>query len=288
MGYFSTASGYASTAIGASCLASGPVSVALGGNCTADAPDAVAIGQQTQAHGIISTAIGYQCVANGGYSLAMGSNVSADGDFSHAIGYGLSTVGAIGGFIIGDYSTTTVLNLDTANRFVARFASGYELFTNSTATIGAKMLGGDNSWSAISDVRRKENFVPVNGEAFLNKIDNFKLSSWNYKEQSGEHRHYGPMAQDFYAAFGHDGVGTIGCDTLINQQDFLGVNFIAVQALVKRTDELKKENEKLKTQLLQLSNQQTAKADASDVSALKLQIQELKLLMQQNGLRTEK
>jgi len=137
-------------------------------------------------------------------------------------------------------------------------------------------------------VRRKENFVPVNGEAFLNKIDNFKLSSWNYKEQSGEHRHYGPMAQDFYAAFGHDGVGTIGCDTLINQQDFLGVNFIAVQALVKRTDELKKENEKLKTQLLQLSNQQTAKADASDVSALKLQIQELKLLMQQNGLRTEK
>ena len=36
-------------------------------------------------------------------------------------------------------------------------------------------------------------------------------------------------------AFGHDEFGEIGCDTLINQQDFLGVNLIAIQALEKRT-----------------------------------------------------
>ena len=51
------------------------------------------------------------------------------------------------------------------------------------------------------------------------------------------------MAQEFYKAFGKDDYGTIGCDTLINQQDFLGVNLIAIQALEKRTVENKKENE---------------------------------------------
>lgn len=46
------------------------------------------------------------------------------------------------------------------------------------------------------------------------------------------------MAQDFYKAFGHDELGEIGCDTLINQQDFLAVNLIAIQALEKRTNEI--------------------------------------------------
>jgi hypothetical protein len=59
------------------------------------------------------------------------------------------------------------------------------------------------------------------------------------------------MAQDFYKAFGKDGLGEIGCDTLINQQDFLGVSFIAIQALEKRTADLLKENEALKATLQQ-------------------------------------
>ena len=47
------------------------------------------------------------------------------------------------------------------------------------------------------------------------------------------------MAQDFFAAFGHDGVGQIGSDTTINSGDMAGILMIAVQALEKRTAELK-------------------------------------------------
>ena len=47
------------------------------------------------------------------------------------------------------------------------------------------------------------------------------------------------MAQDFFAAFGHDGVGQIGTDTTINSGDIAGILMIAVQALEKRTAELK-------------------------------------------------
>jgi hypothetical protein len=47
------------------------------------------------------------------------------------------------------------------------------------------------------------------------------------------------MAQDFFAAFGHDEVGKIGTETTINSGDIVGILMIAVQALETRTTELK-------------------------------------------------
>jgi hypothetical protein len=136
-----------------------------------------------------------------------------------------------------------------ANGFRTRFAGGYRLFTNSAATVGAFLNADANSWAALSDVRMKENFLPVNGEVILERIAAMPQYTWNYIGQDVKTlRHYGPMGQDFYKAFGRDALGEIGCDTLINQQDFLGVNFIAIQALEKRTQEIKE----LKEMILQL------------------------------------
>jgi len=45
------------------------------------------------------------------------------------------------------------------------------------------------------------------------------------------------MAQDFYSAFGYDGIGTIGNDSTIASSDFDGINLIAIKALEKRTRE---------------------------------------------------
>ena len=74
----------------------------------------------------------------------------------------------------------------------------------------------------------------------LGKIRGFELSSWNFiGYDPKEFRHYGPMAQDFFAAFGHDGVGQIGTETTINSGDLAGILMIAVQALENRTAELK-------------------------------------------------
>jgi hypothetical protein len=57
------------------------------------------------------------------------------------------------------------------------------------------------------------------------------------------------MAQDFFAAFGHDSVGQIGTETTINSGDIAGILMIAVQALEKRTAELKQ----TKAQLAELA-----------------------------------
>jgi hypothetical protein len=53
------------------------------------------------------------------------------------------------------------------------------------------------------------------------------------------------MAQDFYAAFGNDGVGTIGTPTTINSGDMAGILMIAVQALEKQNRDLKAQVEAL-------------------------------------------
>ena len=96
------------------------------------------------------------------------------------------------------------------------------------------------AFTASSDKTKKENFQPVDGEEVLGKIRGFELTSWNFiGHDPKEFRHYGPMAQDFFAAFGHDGVGQIGTETTINSGDMAGILMIAVQALEKRTAELK-------------------------------------------------
>jgi len=53
------------------------------------------------------------------------------------------------------------------------------------------------------------------------------------------------MAQDFFAAFGHDDVGQIGTETTINCGDIAGILMIAVQALERRTAELKQKEAQL-------------------------------------------
>ena len=67
------------------------------------------------------------------------------------------------------------------------------------------------------------------------------------------------MAQDFFAAFGNDGIGTVGTPTTINSGDMAGILMIAVQAQEKRTAELQRENAELKARLETLEKWVAAK-----------------------------
>jgi len=262
MGNGTTASGSSSFAVGLNSTAFGPNSIAIGTNAYAGTffdiaigygaeawgDQSFSIGNETTANGVSAIVIGNSSTASGGAAVAVGTNVTASGRRSVAIGNYVSTNTEEGALAIGDNSTTTVMNATTPNSFRARFAGGYRFFTSAAATTSESCLlaAGSNAWSTTSDIRLKENFLEINGEDFLQKIAAMKLTSWNYKQQDAtKFRHYGPMAQDFYAAFGNDGIGTIGNDTTINQADFDGVNLVAIQALEKRTETLKTENERL-------------------------------------------
>jgi hypothetical protein len=51
------------------------------------------------------------------------------------------------------------------------------------------------------------------------------------------------MAQEWNSAFGNDGIGIIGCDTLLTTADVDGIAYIAIKALEKRTTE---QNDRIK------------------------------------------
>ncbi len=157
-------------------------------------------------------------------------------------------------------STNTTGNRNTAVGSGADVSTGN--LTNATA-IGAnasddasdKIRLGDTNVSVIeaqvaltviSDKTKKENFQPVDGEEVLSKLRSLEIPSWNLIGQNPEKfRHYGPMAQDFFAAFGKDDVGTIGTPTTINTSDLAGILMIAVQRLEERNVELRARVEQL-------------------------------------------
>lgn len=256
MGYGAKASGDYSTAMGYSATASGDYSLAAGVNNTASGGNAVAIGNFTIASGLVSTAMGYVTRATGSYSTATGQGTTASGIASTAMGSSVSTNNFTGSFIIGDNSAAAVSNCFRANEFRTRFDGGYALYTNAATTTGVFMLNGDNAWSSISDSTKKEKFKKTDGEYVLNSIDKMKLGSWNYKSQNAkQYRHYGAMAQEFYKAFGNDGIGKIGCDTLINSADIDGVMMIGLQALEKRSSIIIRENAELKADNLALQKE---------------------------------
>jgi hypothetical protein len=165
-------------------------------------------------------------------------------------------------------------NSNTAIGFGADVSSG--TLVNATA-IGAnavvnasnKVRIGDNKVTKIegkvaftftSDRNLKENFVPVDGPQVVEKIRKLELTSWNYIDQdSKQFRHYGPMAQDFYAAFGKDSVGEIGTPTTINSGDMAGIMMSAVKELANRNatlaEQLSKEKSENRRQIQTLSNQ---------------------------------
>lgn len=88
----------------------------------------------------------------------------------------------------------------------------------------------NGTFVSSSDRNVKENFAPVEPRAVLAKVAALPLSSWNYKADAAT-RHVGPMAQDFYAAFG---VGPD--DKHIATVDADGVALAAIQGLNQKLE----------------------------------------------------
>ena len=78
----------------------------------------------------------------------------------------------------------------------------------------------------ISDRNRKTNFNPTDAYDILERLSSITIQTWNYKSQDSSIRHIGPVAQDFYAAFG---VGED--DRHITAVDADGVALAAIQGL---------------------------------------------------------
>ncbi|HEU0300424.1 MAG TPA: tail fiber domain-containing protein [Longimicrobium sp.] len=247
LGNNGTASADRAFAFNGTASAVGAVAIGSGAQATSD--DALAMGPSSIAGGLASIVLG-PSIANGSFGVAIGLQNSASGNFSVAIGKNARTANRQGSIVLGDgcagFSSDSVY--PTANnQVVMRGCGGVKVFTNQTLTSGVELAAGGSSWSAVSDRARKENFLSIDGEDVLSRLRGVPVTSWNYLSQDRSIRHMGPMAQDFYAAFG---LGE--SELLINSLDIDGVNLAAVQALTARTDALQAENQRLRTENAEL------------------------------------
>ncbi len=168
-----------------------------------------------------------------------GYHNSASGTLSFAAGYG-SDANTNGSFVWSDYSPgTSHLVATVANQFLVRASGGVEIFSDSTMKSGVRLAAGSGSWSNLSDRSMKTGVVAIDDSRVLDKLAKLPVSEWSYTTERGV-RHVGPMAQDFYAAFG---VGED--DRHIASIDEDGVALAAIKALHAENQRLRVDNQRL-------------------------------------------
>ena len=85
---------------------------------------------------------------------------------------------------------------------------------------------------------------PADKRSVLEKVARMPITSWSYKAEKPSVRHIGPMAQDFYKAFG------LGLDNKhITTIDEGGVALAAIQGLYRQNQALQRQNRTLRAQL---------------------------------------
>ena len=102
------------------------------------------------------------------------------------------------------------------------------------------------SLTQSSDRNAKENFARINPTEILEKVARLDISRWNFKGDTNT-PHIGPMAQDFYAAFG---TGTD--EKHIATVDADGVALAAIQGLNAEVEKLRRDNKTLEERLQKL------------------------------------
>lgn len=110
-----------------------------------------------------------------------------------------------------------------------------EMFSNGNVTVAGAL-------TQQSDVNSKTAITELDSQQILALVSKLPITKWEYKDARGE-AHIGPMAQDFYEAFAL-GANDVGISTI----DTAGVALVAIQALVKKNQQLENAIELLQQQ----------------------------------------
>ncbi len=159
------------------------------------------------------------------------------------------TLQSSGGGTLGLFGTFQVID---------RTAGASRLLIDTNGNVGIGTSGPTNklhvnggvsatAFVTTSDRNAKENFAPVDPREVLDKVAGLPISTWNFKTMN-DGRHMGPVAQDFYAAFG---LG--GGDTTITTIDPDGVTLAAIQGLNEKVD-VRSEKSEVRIQNLESEN----------------------------------
>jgi trimeric autotransporter adhesin len=224
-GFSNTASGFRATVAGGEANVASGEAASIGGgqgNTASGIKPTVGGGVGNSASNTTATvggghsndASGNSATVGGGFSndasgtaatVPGGSNNTAQGNFSFAGGLG-AQANHNGAFVWADsknffFSSTAQDQFSVRATGGARFVSAID-GTTGAPTAGVELAPGGGSWSSLSDRASKRAIDPVSGRQVLRELASVPVSTWSYRSQKDSIRHIGPMAQDFYRAFG--------------------------------------------------------------------------------------
>ena len=123
-------------------------------------------------------------------------------------------------------------------------------FKGGSGGTGVCAFNGGAGWTCTSDRNKKENFSPVDARSVLEAVAKLPITRWNMKGDAKKTPHIGPVAQDFYAAFG------LGEDNkTINSADLQGVTLAAIKGLSQENQSLNAQNAELTRKMGDLESQ---------------------------------
>jgi hypothetical protein len=188
---------------------------------------------------------GFENQATNYYATVPGGFVNiAGGQYSFAAGKQAQALHQ-GAFVWSDGSAPTTSTVN--DQFMVRASGGVLIYSSSGNTAGVSLAAGSGTWSSLSDRNAKDGFAPVTAQQVLAKVAALPITKWSYKTEEGV-QHIGPMAQDFYAAFG------VGEDNKhITTVDESGVALAAIQGLNQKL-ETGSQNSEVRMQKLEAEN----------------------------------
>jgi hypothetical protein len=250
--------GYSNTVAGGQSVISGGASNSIYGNW-----GAIPGGQNNQVSGYWSLAAGQRAIANGNGTFVWADSQPADFQSTANDQFCIRAQGGIQlstntslfcgtqtrqmlnlwgtQYGIGVQNLTTYFRCDNSGSIL----NGFSWFKGGVHNDAVNNPGGgtelmrltqlgltvNGTFVSASDRNAKEHFEPVDSREVLEKVVALPVSEWNYKADPTS-RHLGPMAQDFYAAFG---VGPD--DKHITTVDEGGVALAAIQGLNQKLQE---------------------------------------------------
>ena len=272
MGKNTTASGVHSTAMGYLTTASGYSSTATGQNTTASDDFSTAMGNFTTASGYVSTAMGDNTTASGYSSTAMGKSTTASGNSSTAMGWS-TTASDFASLSIGHYNSVNrtvtsggdATSFDTDN---AAFVIGNGTSSASSDAFVVRFNGNatlSGNLTINSDERLKDNIQPLGST--LNKLHQIEAKTYSLKKDEEHTPKIGVLAQEVQAVFpelvteGVDGILSVNYQGLvpvlinaINEQQLkMSEQDAKIAALEAQNAEIKELKEMVRVLALQQS-----------------------------------
>jgi hypothetical protein len=213
------------------------------------------VGQSNSGIGVSGSSITDRGVSGSGpqsgvYGVATGTSAANNGVYGTSVnGTGVFGTSTTGSGVIG------ISESPQRERVAAVYAEnrggGYAgYFSGKVLVLGTLIVNnGCTGCSPPSDRNLKANFSEINPRFILDRLVSLPIQTWNYKSESRDVRHIGPMAQNFRAAFG---LGE--SDNTLNTVDAQGVALAAIQGLYEMVQEKDRKIKEQSGQIEQLAN----------------------------------